>query len=127
MANQLKKFYVGFSTRNYEDQGGKFDVYNVDCIRQDLLNAIFTTRGQRVEMPEYGTRIPLMTFEPNDQQSIDVIRQDLLTVFSQEPRVQLIALDVIPAKNLNALVAVAKVSYLEFNVTQDLYIEINSQ
>lgn len=127
MATQLKKFYTGFNTRDYEERGGSFDVYNVACVEQDILNAIFTERGQRVMMPDYGTRIPLMTFEPGDQQSIDIITIDLTTVFEQEPRVSLLNLDVIPAVEKNAIVAVAKVLYKEFQVTKDLYLTINSR
>jgi phage baseplate assembly protein W len=127
MATQLKKFYVGFRTRNYEEKGGSFDVYNVECVEQDILNAIFTVRGERLMMPNYGTRIPLMTFEPGDQQTIGIIKQDLMTVFQQEPRVEVVNLDVVPATEKNALVVVAKLNYLEFNVTKDLYITIESQ
>lgn len=127
MGAQLKKFYVGFSTRNYEEKGGSFEVYNVACVEQDLINAIFTEHGQRVMMPNYGTRIPLLTFEPGDQQTIDVIIMDLTTVFEQEPRVRLLNLDVVPALERNAIVAVAKLNYLEFNVTKDLFIEVNSK
>lgn len=127
MATQLKKFYVGFNTRNYEEGGGTFDSYNVECVEQDLLNAIFTIRGERVMMPNYGTRIPLMTFEPGDQQTIDIIEQDLETVFKQEPRVRVVNLDILPAPERNALIAIAKLEYLEFNVTKDLMITVNSQ
>lgn len=127
MVTQLKKFYVGFSTKNYEEIGGGFDVYNVECVEQDLLNAIFTVKGERLMMPEYGTRIPLMTFEPGDQYSIDIIRSDLETVFEQDPRVELLNLDVIPSLEQNALVVSAKLNYIEFNVTKDLFLTINSQ
>lgn|ERR1035437_3348448 len=127
MATQLKKFYVGFNTRDYEEKGGSFDVYDVACVERDLLNAIFTIRGERLMMPNYGTRIPLMTFEPGDQQSMDIIMMDLTTVFEQEPRVQLLNLDIIPALEKNALVAVAKLNYIEFLVTKDLMIEVNSR
>lgn len=127
MGNQLAKFYVGFNTRDYEDQGGTFDVYNIAVIERDLINAIFTERGQRLMMPNYGTRIPLMTFEPGDQQSMDIIIVDLTDVFNKEPRVKLINLDIVPMVEKNALVAIAKVMYLEFNVTKDLMITINSR
>lgn len=127
MANQLVKYYVGFNTRNYEESGGAFDSYNVAVIEQDLMNAIFTERGQRLMMPNYGTRIPLMTFEPGDQQTMDIITMDLSDVFKKEPRVKLMNLDIVPMAEKNALIAIAKVLYLEYNVTKDLYIEVHSK
>lgn len=127
MNTRLKKFYVGFSTRNYEERGGTFTIYNVECVEQDLINAIFTERGQRVMMPNYGTRIPLLAFEPGDQQTIDIITLDLTEVFKNDPRVNLLNLDVIPALDSNAIVAVAKLEYIEFNVTKDLNITVESK
>lgn len=127
MTTEIKRFYVGFNTSDYENFGGEFNNYNVQCIEKDLMNAIFTVKGDRLMMPEYGTRIPLMVFEPNDQNSIDTIMDDLETVFSQEPRIKVLNLDVIPAKEGHALIFVAKVNYLEFNVTKDLFITVNSQ
>lgn len=124
---QVKKFYKGFSTRNYEENGGSFDVFNVDCVEEDLLNEIFTIRGERLNMPNFGTRIPLLTFEPNDVETKDIIRTDLETVFGRDPRVQLLALDVIQLQDRNAMVAIAKLNYKEFEVTKDLLIEVSSK
>jgi phage baseplate assembly protein W len=123
----IKKFYKGFTTRNYEEKGGSFDLYNVDCIQEDLMNAIFTERGSRLYMPTYGTRIPTLTFEPNDADTMDVIREDITAVMDQDPRVVLQDLYVEQIPDSYALIAVAKVTYLEFNVTADLFITINSR
>lgn len=127
MPIKVTKFYNGFSTRRYEDEGASFALINIQCIEEDLINEIFTERGSRLMMPEYGTRIPLMTFELNDLQSQDVIREDLELVVSHEPRVELLNLDILPATDRNALIAILKLNYLEFNVTKDLMIFVNSR
>lgn len=124
---QIKKFYKGFRTRNYEEKGGEFAIYNVECVEEDLLNEIFTVRGERLYMPTYGTRIPLMVFEMLDAETMDIVREDITTVMEHDPRVKLEDLYVNALPDKNALLAVAKVTYLEFNVTKDLYIEINSR
>lgn len=120
-------YYKGFSTRRYEDKGGSLALYNVDCIQEDLMNELFTIRGERINMPTYGTRIPLLVFEPNDTETEDILREDVTTVIKHDPRVELLALDIIVAKDRNALIASAKVRYIEFNVVKDLYIEVNSR
>lgn len=122
-----KVYYKGFSTRNYEEKGGSFGIYDVKCIQEDLMNELFTIRGERLNMPTYGTRIPLMVFEPNDGASEDIIREDVKTVIDHDPRVELLALDIIVSRDKNAVVASAKVRYKEFNVVEDLYIEIGSR
>lgn len=127
MSTQVKKFYNGFSTRGYEGFGKLFEIINVECIEEDLMNEIFTERGQRLMMPTYGTRIPLLVFEMNDQQTQDIVREDITTVISHDPRVRLMNLDILPAEDKNALVVIAKINYLEFNVTKDLWISVNSR
>jgi phage baseplate assembly protein W len=123
----IKRFYKGFNTRDYENSGGNFEIYNVKCVEADLLNEIFTVKGDRLMMPDFGTRIPLMVFEINDVYSQDIIREDLIQVFKNDPRVSLVELDIIALEETNVLVAIAKINYIEFNVTSDLRITINSQ
>lgn len=123
----IKRFYKGFDTSRYEDSGGSFEVYDVDCVERDLVREIFTERGSRIKMPHYGTRIPIMTFEINDDEAKSIIREDVKTVCSHDPRVKLLNLDVLSATDKNAIIAIAKINYIEFNVTKDLYLEINNQ
>jgi phage baseplate assembly protein W len=120
----LKKFFKGFSSRHYHDNGGDLGIYNMECVEEDLLNHIFTIKGERVRMPDWGTRIPTMVFEINDADAQNVIRKDLTDVFNYDPRVELLGLDVFAAEDINAIVAVAKLNYKEFNVTKDLRIEV---
>lgn len=78
-------------------------------------------------MPDYGTRIPLLVFELNDTYTHDVVREDLTTVFKHDPRVKIVALNVLPDYDRNVLAAIATINYLEFQVTQDLRIEVKSR
>lgn len=127
MANELRKFYKGFSTRAYHDKGGGFESYNIACVEEDLLNHIFTIKGERVMMPEFGTRIPMLIFEPNDLESQGIVEEDLRTVFNYDPRVDLINLAVTASEDTNLIIAIATLRYKEFNVTKDLRIEVKSQ
>lgn len=127
MTIKFKKFYKGFVTRNYEETGNGFDIYNVDCVSEDLLNEIFTVKGERLMMPDYGTRIPLLVFELNDVYTHDIIREDLTTVFDHDPRVKTVNLTILPDYDRNVIAAIATINYLEFQVTQDLRIEVTSR
>ena len=124
---RIRRLYKGFTTKDYEENGGTFVAYDINLIGEDITNEILTVRGDRVMMPDYGTRIPLLTFEPNDAEVYDIIREDVAEAISHDPRVRLEALDVIPAPDQNAILAIAKLNYVEFNVTSDLYIKINSR
>jgi len=121
----MRNFYKGFSTRNYEDQGTKFGIYDVDCVQEDILNEIHTVKGERLYMPDYGTRIPLLTFEPNDENTANILKDDIVSVLNKDPRVQTIAVDTVI--NGYSLFCIAKVRYVEFDVVQDFQIEIKSR
>lgn len=119
-------FYNGFSTKHYETTG-VFDVHEVKLIEEDLLNELFTIKGERLHMPEFGTRIPLLIFEPGDDETSSILEEDIRSVIGRDPRVELLALSIISPNDINTLVAIAKVHYLEFNVVQDLNIEVGSR
>ena len=121
-----KAIYRGFSTANWF-KNRSFSINNVETVKRDLLNHIYTVRGERVMMPNFGTRIPIMTFEPLDTASLDIIRKDLTTVFEYDPRVQIITLDVFAQPDQNTIVALADLRYIEFNVRDTLRIEVASQ
>jgi phage baseplate assembly protein W len=122
-----KNIYKGFSGKKYKDSNdASFQTYNIECIKTDLLNHIFTIQGERVHMPEFGTRIPTLTFEPNDTEIHDIIREDLVKVCTYDPRVHLISINIYTLSGNNALIAAVKLLYLEFNVTEDLNLEIKS-
>lgn len=116
--------YIGFSTRQYE-KNKSFILTDVDLVKQDLLNHIFTRKGERVKMPTFGTRIPDLVYEPLDASALDIITTDLTAVFKYDPRVTLNNLRVIPLYEDSAVKAIADVTfiYLNFNDQMDIHIE----
>lgn len=121
----MAKFYKGFSTKKWGKRR-TFAQGDIELVKEDLLNHIFTERGTRVMMPNFGTRIPVLSFEPNDPATLDVIENDLREVFAYDPRVSLITMSVNALPDNNAIVVLADVLYLEFNVQETLRIEIGS-
>lgn len=120
-----KTLYKGISTRNLESSG-QLLLTNIDIVKQDLLNHIFTEKGERLYMPTFGTRIPSLVFEPNDAEVVDIIREDLTAVFKYDPRVKLIDLTILPLPDNNAIVAIANLLFVEFNTTGSLNVNIKS-
>ncbi len=119
-----RSIYRGFSTQTHIQNGGKtFANSDLETVKQDLLNHIYTIRGERVMQPNFGTRIPLMAFEPLDPTSIAIIKEDLNEVFTYDPRVRLIDIAVLPLPDNNAIVAVVDIEYLELDVKETLKLE----
>lgn len=90
----------------------------------DLLNHIFTRKGERVMMPNFGTRIPDLAFEPLDNFTLSILDEDLRAVFAFDPRVELMSLNIIPIEDSNTVIASAKLLYVELNMQGNLDINI---
>lgn len=120
-------FYKGIDFNSYNKNKG-IKKYNVEIVKQDLLNHIFTRRGERVMMPKFGTVIPDLIMEPLDQVSVEAVREDLVNVFNYDPRVILQDLIVRPIFEENAIVAIADLFYLElnFNGLFDIRLDFNT-
>ena len=111
--------YRGFGTNAYLlNKKHGFTLSNQELVKQDLLNHIYTIPGERVHLPDFGTRIPMIAFEPLDEKTIGIIREDLTKVFKYDPRVELIALSINAIPDNNMIIAFADLLYKELNVTE---------
>ena len=118
--------YKGFSTANWLETRS-FQVADIEVIKHDLSNHIFTRLGERVMQPGFGTRIPDMAFEPNDEETIKIIKDDVIKVISYDPRVQLKSVEVYPIPDNNTIIIMVTVYYVEFQVTSVLNIDVKSR
>lgn len=116
--------YRGFSTATHLEKGAKtFSTADYETVKRDLLNHIYTIPGERVMNPTFGTRIPLLAFEPVDEQTVKIIEEDLRMVFSYDPRVRLIELVVMPIPDNNTIVTLVDVQYVELGYAETLRLE----
>lgn len=118
-----KIFYKGFSSSVYENNKS-FKLIDLELVKTDLLNHIWTRPGDRVGMPTWGTRIPDLPFEPLDQELLDIIKEDLTMVFNADPRVKLLDIKLFALPNNNAVAAISTLQYLELNIVDDLRIDV---
>ena len=118
-----KGLYRGYSSYEYQNNKS-FSLTDIELVKLDLLNHIFTRKGERVMMPNFGTRIPDLAFEPLDNYTLSILDEDLRAVFAFDPRVELIALNIIPIPDNNLVIASAKLLYVELNMQGSLDINI---
>ena len=119
----MQGLYRGFSSYEHQ-QSKKFTLRDVELVKLDLLNHIFTRKGERLMMPQFGTRIPDMAFEPLDELSLMIIEEDLNTVIAFDPRVSLVSMNIVPNYDSNTVVATVVLYYVELNMTDGMDINI---
>lgn len=118
--------YKGFSTANWM-KNKSLVVSDIEAIKIDVENHIFTRLGERIMQPGFGTRIPDQAFEPNDEETIKIIRDDVTSVIEYDPRLTLLSLTVFSLPDNNAIIALANVHYVEFNVDGELRIDVKNR
>lgn len=116
-------YYKGTSFKAYE-KSKSARLNDVDLVKQDLLNHIFTRRSERVMIPLYGTRIQDMLMEPLDEASLTIIQTDLLEVFNYDPRVQLLDFTLNPIYEDKAVVAIVDLFYVELEFQDQFAIRL---
>jgi phage baseplate assembly protein W len=60
--------------------------YDLDLARQDLLNHFNTRKGERIMLPEFGSIVWEMLFEPLDDYTISLIDADVRAIIKNDPR-----------------------------------------
>ena len=102
-----------------------FILTDVNLVKMDLLNHIFTRKGDRVMMSSFGTSIPDLVFEPLDETLLDLIEEELRAVFDYDPRVEVLEFNIDPQYDLNAVFVTAKLLYIELNTTADFTLNLD--
>lgn len=115
--------YKGYSSFEFQKRK-TFKIRDIELVKMDLLNHIFTKKGERVMMPEFGTSIPEMAFEPLDQDTIATVREEVTKVINYDPRVELNDLQVNPDYERNSLYLNALLFYVELGLAENFELNI---
>jgi phage baseplate assembly protein W len=83
----MRKF-KGFSTVNRQHTDWR--LYDIDLAKQDLLNEIYTRKGERLMSPSFGYVVWDLLFDPLTEHVTTAIEQDTIRIVSKDPRFQLL-------------------------------------
>lgn len=119
--------YKGYSSFEYE-RSKTVKIIDIELVKLNLLNHLFTKRGSRVKMPNFGTLIPELTFEPLDDQTIGIMEQEIAEVMNYDPRVRLLDMTTLPDFENSAITVHVKLDFLQFDIvdTMDLNLEFEA-
>lgn len=79
--------YNGFST--VDKIRAPYTKTNVDLVKTDLLNELYTRKGERVMRPNYGTTIHDMIMNPLDTFVVQEVEDEIVRIIEKDPRVTL--------------------------------------
>lgn len=118
--------YKGFSFKNW-DRNKSFILTDVELVKQDIRNHLFTKRGSRVGQGNFGTDLYDLLFEPFDQNTVVRVVDQVREVINFDPRVVLLSendFQVIADFDNSSLTILARLFFLELQVSEVLDINL---
>lgn len=107
--------YRGFNSR---DNKNGFKQYDIDLVKQDLLNHFYIRKGEKLENPDFGTVIWDLLFEQFTEDIKQMISQDVETIINYDPR---IAVNSVTVDSTDQGIRIeAEIIYLPFNVSESM-------
>lgn len=107
--------YKGFSTLN---NSNNTQAYDINLVKQDLINHFYIRKGEKLENPAFGTIIWDMLFEPMTPQTKKLIADDVQAIVNYDPRMQVNSVS-ITSTDMGIQIAV-NLTYLPFNVNEQM-------
>ena len=110
----IKQFtYKGFSSKQTTKN---FKLYDIELVKQDIINHFYIRKGEKLENPEFGTVIWDMLFEQFTEEVKTTIRKNVEEIINYDPRisVQSVTVDATP----QGMRIQADIIYVPFNVNE---------
>jgi len=82
--NRAKYTYKGFSS---SEANKNFKLYDINLVKQDLINHFYIRKGEKLENPEFGTVIWDMLFEQFTPDVKEIIAKDVEAIVNYDPRI----------------------------------------
>ena len=105
--------YKGFSSK---ESKSNFKLYDIDLVKQDLINHFHIKKGEKLENPNFGTVIWDLLFEPMTEEVRTLIAKDVEEIINFDPRI------VVQTVNVDStdqgIQITAELLYLPFNVSE---------
>jgi phage baseplate assembly protein W len=111
--NQGMFTYKGFSSK---ETANNYKLYDIDLVKQDLLNHFYIRKGEKLENPAFGTVIWDMLFEQFTEDVKNIIAKDVEDIINYDPR---IAVNEVQIDSTDQGIRIqADIVYIPFNVNE---------
>jgi phage baseplate assembly protein W len=105
--------YKGFSSK---EVSRNYKLYDIDLVKQDLINHFYIRKGEKLENPDFGTIIWDMLFEPFTEDVKNMIAKDVETIINYDPRI--VVNEVLIDSTDIGIRIQADLTYIPFNINE---------
>lgn len=107
--------YKGF---NSKDIIGNFKSFDIDLVKQDIINHFYIRKGEKLMNPDFGTVIWDLLFEPFTEEVKKLIVEDVEQIINYDPRIAINSV-VIDTTDMGIRIE-ADITYLPFNINEKM-------
>ena len=100
-----------------------FNLYDLQIIKQDIINHFHIRKGEKLENPKFGTIIWDILFEPFTDDLKELIVKDVTEIINYDPRVrvQSVVIDTYES----GIQLDCTISYLPYSITETLRLKFD--
>lgn len=110
------KQYRGIST--VDSDRASFKLYDINLIKQDIINHFHIRQGEKLENPTFGTIIWDILFEPLTDSLRDAIIQNVTDIVNYDPRV---SVDSVVVDAFESGIQIdCSLTYLPYNISETM-------
>jgi hypothetical protein len=113
--------YKGFSTVSAASENSS--LFDLELIKQDILNHFHVRQGERLMNPTFGTIIWDILFEPLTEDLKQVVTKNVTDIINYDPRVK--ADQVIVTAYESGIQIECILTYLPYNISQSMRISFD--
>jgi|TARA_R110002167_G_scaffold15332_6_gene61181 phage baseplate assembly protein W len=112
---------VGYTTVNQTN--ASLRLKDLELAKRDLLNHFHIRKGEKWTNPDFGSNLPYYVFQPLDDTTIEMIREEVYNVVTHDPRFELSVDNSVTVSKKDQTVTVAvELLYLPSTTATDLQI-----
>lgn len=123
MSNKI--IYYGWSTQNVTPSSSNTNLYDIDLVKQDILNEFMTKQGDRVMLPTFGSIIWDLLFDGMSEANMDLIADDAKRIVENDNRVNFQTMHIEEIDHGYNLYITA--TYVPLSVNFDMIVEFINQ
>jgi phage baseplate assembly protein W len=107
--------YKGFNSQSAEKN---FKSYDIDLVKQDIINHFYIRKGEKLMNPNFGTIIWDMLFEQFTPDVKKLIVDDVQSIINYDPRIAINSV-IVDATDQGIRIE-ADITYLPFNINEKM-------
>jgi phage baseplate assembly protein W len=114
--------YKGF---NSQETKNKFKIYDIDLVKQDIINHFYIRKGEKLMNPDFGTIIWDILFEPFTEEVKKLITEDVEQIINYDPRIAINSVS-IDSTDMGIRIE-ADIIYLPFNINERMVFNFDKE